>query len=141
MVEVLCPPAIKRSSEDSNDLCDLSLSLDPDIIEEEPPLLPILELARLYLETPPGRGQEVLGVPCVVVGQEYPVYPAAVPEVVLCLSLWIFLAGAEEDVYNQVLVPDSAQVYASHLCFGTHFLKLLQKSPPILLFLLIFLLF
>ena len=66
--------------------------------------------------------------------------PAALPEHDLCLSLRVFLAGGEEDVYDKVLVPDSPQVYASLSCFGTHLLKLLQKTLPLVLthFLLFF---
>ena len=65
-------------------------------------------------------------------------YPAAEPEYALCLCLRVFLSGGEEDVYDQVLIPDSAQVNTSLLCFDTNLLEFVNKSPPILLLLLCF---
>ena len=76
---------------------------------------------------------EVLGVPGEVLGQECPVSLAAEPEHYLCLSLRVFLPSGEEDVNDQVLVPDFPQVYASLICFGTHLLK--KSSLILLLFL------
>ena len=133
-VEVLCVPPIYRSSEDVSDLLDLSLSVDPNVVEEELSLLHSLELPGLLLDNHPDIRRENLGVPGEVDWQEYPVSRAAVPEHDLCVSLKaFFLPGGAEDVHYQVLVPDPPQVYASLLCFGTHLLKLLMKSLAILL--------
>jgi len=61
--------------------------------------------------------------------------PAAVPEHYLCLSLRVFLPSGQEDVNDQVLVPDFPQVYASLICFGTYLLQKLQKSSLFLYYL------
>ena len=133
-VEVPLAPTIFGSSIDASGLYCLSISFEPDFIEEELTLLQSLEQTGLLLEADyEGRNHEALGVPDEVVGQEYPMSPAAVPERAFCLSLKVFLPGGDKDLYDQVLVPDSAQVYACLFCFSTHLLKLLQRSPPILL--------
>ena len=67
-VEVRCVPAIYGSSEDASDLRDLSLPVDPDVLEEELGLLHRLELSRLAFQTVPDKPLEIAGVPVKVSG-------------------------------------------------------------------------
>jgi len=68
-----------------------------------------LELFRGVKELQP-RWLERPGIPLTVLSQECPVSPAAGPEHDLCLTFRVFCPGRQEDVDNQILAPDSAQV-------------------------------
>ena len=115
-MEGLCVPAIYGSFEDASDLCDLSLSFDPDVLEEELRLLNRLELPRLFLQTLRDIFPlDVAGIPVEVSGEELFVASAADPQDGFGLLSRVFLSGEEEDVDNQVLVPAPAQVDSSSL--------------------------
>ena len=114
-MEVQCLPAVYRSCEEASDLGDFLDSVDSDVLEEEPPLLPGLKLLRLPLETQHAGKRQILGIPLEVLGQEGPVSPAAGPEHDLCLSLAVFLSRVEEYINNDVLVVALAKVYSLHI--------------------------
>jgi len=115
-MKVMWSPAIYRGSVDASDLSDLSLSVDPYVLEEELRLLHRLELPRLILQNLPDSSPlNIAGIPVEVSCEELSVPSAADPENGLGLFSCVFLSGVKEDIDYDVLVPAPAQVDSSAL--------------------------